>query len=109
MLLTFEDFPPKHWEHFRTTPPESTFATVRLQTARTKGCPSRKRALTMVFKLSQAASQKWRHLDCANQIGALTEGVSSKDGEEPNQHATRNARHQTLTMAQRLWFAAVSR
>ncbi len=59
-LLTFYDFPAEHWKHIRTTNPiESTFATVRLRTAKTKGCLSRKTALTTVFKLCQSAGQKW--------------------------------------------------
>ena len=41
-LLTFYDFPAAHWQSIRTTNPiESTFATVRLRTARTRGCVSR--------------------------------------------------------------------
>ena len=52
VLLTFYDFPAEHWKHVRTTNPiESTFATVRLRTYRTKGCLSRKTAMAMVFKL----------------------------------------------------------
>ena len=40
-LLAFYDFPAEHWKHVRTTNPiESTFATVRLRTAKTKGCLS---------------------------------------------------------------------
>ena len=38
-LLAFYDFPAEHWIHLRTTNPiESTFATVRLRTAKTRGC-----------------------------------------------------------------------
>jgi putative transposase len=38
VLFTFYDFPAQHWPHLRTTNPiESTFATVRLRTHRTKG------------------------------------------------------------------------
>ena len=52
-LLTFDDFPAEHWRHLRTTNPiESTFATIRLRTAKTRGCLSRNTALTMVFKLA---------------------------------------------------------
>ena len=48
MLLTFYDFPAEHWSHLRTTNPiESTFATVRLRTRRTKGSGSRIASLTM--------------------------------------------------------------
>ena len=59
VLLTFYDFPAEHWKHVRTTNPiESTFATVRLRTYRTKGCLSRKTAMAMVFKLCQCAQRK---------------------------------------------------
>jgi putative transposase len=38
VLLAFYDFPAEHWKHIRTTNPiESTFATVRLRTEKTKG------------------------------------------------------------------------
>ncbi len=64
MLLTFYDFPAEHWEHLRTTNPiESTFATVRLRTAKTKGGGSRTACLTMVFKLAQSAEKRWRRLN----------------------------------------------
>jgi transposase-like protein len=63
-LLAFYDFPAEHWKHLRTTNPiESTFATVRLRTKRTKGSGSRIACLTMVFKLAQAAERKWRKLN----------------------------------------------
>ena len=42
VLLTFYTFPAEHWMHIRTTNPiESTFATVRLRTKKTKGAGSR--------------------------------------------------------------------
>ncbi len=88
VLLRFYDFPAEHWKHIRTANPiESTFATVRLRTTRTKGCLSRKTALAMVYKLSQSASQRWRRLDGSNHIAALIEGVQFKDGEMLNQRA----------------------
>ena len=41
-LLAFYDFPAEHWKHLRTTNPiESTFATVRHRTIRSKGCLSK--------------------------------------------------------------------
>jgi hypothetical protein len=49
-------FQREHWSHLRTTNPiESTFATVRLRTHRTKGSGSRIATLTMVFKLGLEA------------------------------------------------------
>ena len=66
-LLSFYDFPAEHWKHIRTTNPiESTFATVRLRTVKTKGCLSRKTALAMAFKLILSAKRKWRKLDGSN-------------------------------------------
>jgi Transposase, Mutator family len=48
-LLTFYDFPAEHWKHLRTTNSiESTFATGRHRTIRSKGCRSSRTALTMV-------------------------------------------------------------
>ena len=83
VLLTFYDFPAEHWKHIRTTNPiESTFATVRLRTTKTKGCLSRKTALTMVFKLCQSASKKWRRLDGSHHLAEIIRGVKFKDGEK---------------------------
>jgi transposase-like protein len=63
-LLVFDDFPAEHWVHLRTTNPiESTFATVRLRTVKTKGSGSRLACLTMVFKLMASAANKWRLLN----------------------------------------------
>jgi len=88
VLLTFYGFPAEHWRHIRTTNPiESTFATVRLRTIKTKGCLSRKTALTMVFKLCQSAQKKWRRLNGHHQLAQIIEGVKFKDGEKLIQHA----------------------
>jgi transposase-like protein len=81
VLLTFYDFPAEHWIHIRTTNPiESTFATVRLRTRRTKGCGSRTACLTMVFKLAQCAERSWRTLNGAKLLGEVIEGVKFIDG-----------------------------
>ncbi len=54
-LPAFYDFPAEHWVHLRTSNPiESTFATARLRTAKTRGCLSRETASTMVFKLTMS-------------------------------------------------------
>ena len=59
-LLTFYDFPAEHWKHIRTTNPiESTFATVRHRTTKTKGCLSRKTALAMTHQLMMSARKVW--------------------------------------------------
>jgi putative transposase len=81
-LLTLYDFPAEHWKHVRTANPiESTFATVRLRTTRTEGCPSRRMALTMVFRLCQSAQQRWRRLDGPGRLAEVVRGVRFVDGE----------------------------
>ena len=88
VLLTFYDFPAEHWKHIRTTNPiESTFATVRLRTHRTKGCLSRKTAFAMVFKLCQSASRKWRKLNGENHLAEIIRGVKFVNGERQDQAA----------------------
>jgi putative transposase len=82
-LLAFYDFPAEHWKHLRTTNPiESTFATVRHRTIRSKGCLSNKTALAMVFKLAEGAQKNWRRLDGHNQLPKLILGVTFNDGLE---------------------------
>jgi transposase-like protein len=81
VLLTFYRFPAEHWKHLRTTNPiESTFATVRLRTNKTKGCGSRIACLTMVFKLMQCAQKRWQLLNGANRIPDVIAGVPFIDG-----------------------------
>lgn len=80
-LLAFYDFPAEHWIHIRTTNPiESTFATVRLRTRKTKGSGSRAACLAMVYKLMQSASRKWRALNGSKLAAQLIEGVVFTDG-----------------------------
>ena len=82
-LLAFYEFPAEHWKHLRTTNPiESTFATVRHRTIRSKGCLSNRTALAMVFKLVDAAQKSWRRLDGHNQLPKLILGVKFTDGLE---------------------------
>ena len=80
-LLTFYDFPAAHWQHIRTTNPiESTFATVRLRTAKTRGCVSRSTILTMVFKLGLSAEKGWRKLRGFRQLADVINNVKFIDG-----------------------------
>jgi putative transposase len=91
LLLTFYDFPAEQWKHVRTTNPiESTFATVRLRTDKTKGCLSRQTALAMVYKLARSAERSWRRLDGAEQLAQVVQGVRFRDG-EPVQAAEEQA------------------
>ena len=81
-LLAFYAFPAEHWKHVRSTNPvESTFATVRLRTAKTKGCLSRATALAMVFKLAKSAERHWRRLNGSDRLADIIRGVRFRDGE----------------------------
>jgi len=81
VLLTFYDFPAEHWVHLRTTNPiESTFATVRLRTTKTRGMLTRDTMLTMVFKLATCAQKRWRRLNRPERLGELIEGIKFVNG-----------------------------
>ena len=81
VLLSFYDFPAEHWKHIRTTNPiESTFATVRHRTGKTKGSLSRKTGLAMAFKLMMSAQKKWQKLNGANRIPEIIQGIAFIDG-----------------------------
>ena len=81
-LLAFYDFPAEHWVHLRTTNPiESTFATVRHRTTRTKNCVTRSTFLGLAFKLVQEAEKSWRRIKKAERIAELIQGVVFADGE----------------------------
>ena len=80
-LLAFFDFPAEHWPHLRTTNPiESTFATVKLRTAKTRGCLSRQTMLTMIFKLCLSAEKRWRRLQGYRRLGEVIENVKFING-----------------------------
>ena len=81
-LLAFYDFPAEHWQHIRTTNPiESTFATVRHRTSRTRNCVSRATFLGLAFKLIEEAEKSWRRIRGADKIELLLKGIPFKDGE----------------------------
>jgi transposase-like protein len=81
VLFSFYEFPAAHWIHIRTTNPiESTFSTVRLRTAKTKGCGSRTATLTMVFKLVLECQKTWRRLTGSSIIPLVLAGRKFVDG-----------------------------
>jgi len=91
-MLTFFDFPAEHWLHslalsamtsVRTTNPiESSFATVKVRTSKTKGAGSRKAGLAMAFKLVLAAEKRWRKVNAPHLVALVRAGVEFKDGEQ---------------------------
>ncbi len=81
-MLAFYNFPASHWQHIRTSNPiESTFATVRLRTVKTRGCVARHTILSMVYKLGQSAQKRWRRLRGFKLLADVIRGVQFKDGE----------------------------
>ena len=86
-LLAFYNFPAEHWQSIRTTNPiESSFATVRHRTKRSKGCLSREGMLHMLFKLGLCAQMNWRKLRGYKHLTNVIAGVSFKDGVETANH-----------------------
>ena len=80
-MLAFYDFPARHWCHIRTSNPiESTFATVRLRTHKTRNCVSRESIFAMVFKLVQGAEKRWQRLHGFALMAGVIEGVVFENG-----------------------------
>src|ERR1700716_2420468 len=81
VLLTHFDFPVEHWIHLRTTNViESTFATVRLRTNKTKGAGSRSAGLAMAYKLLDAAQVRWRCVNAPHQVALVRAETTFVDG-----------------------------
>jgi putative transposase len=82
-LMSFYDFPATHWQSLRTTNPiESTFATIRHRTRRSRGCLTRDGMLHMMFKLGQCAEKNWRRLRGFKYLAKVINGIPFKDGIE---------------------------
>jgi putative transposase len=80
-LLAFFDFPAEHWLHLRTTNPiESTFSPVRARTRVTKGPGSKDAGLAMVFKLLEAAEQRWRAVNGPHLVALVRAGAKFEKG-----------------------------
>jgi transposase-like protein len=82
-LFAFFDFPAEHWIHIRSTNViESSFATMRHRTDRTKGCLTRTGMLAMMFKLGMSAEHSWRRLRGFEWLAKVIRGVKFRDGVE---------------------------
>ncbi len=94
-LLAFFSFPAEHWVHLKTSNPiESTFATVRLRTRVTKGPGSRAAGLAMVFKLIEAASERWRYVNAPHLVALVRAGAKFEKGvmvERPDEAGIKDA------------------
>ena len=82
-LMAFYDFPAVHWQSIRTSNPiESSCATIRHRTKRSKVCLSRDSMLHMMFKLGQCAEKNWGRLRGFDYLAKLVIGIKFKDGIE---------------------------
>jgi hypothetical protein len=80
-LFTFMDYTAAHWLHLRTTNAiESTFATVKARTRKTKGAGSRNAGLAMAFKLLTLAEGRWRRVNSPHLVALVAAGVKFPDG-----------------------------
>ncbi|HMG94684.1 MAG TPA: hypothetical protein VK565_00190, partial [Gemmatimonadaceae bacterium] len=61
---------------------ESSFATVRHRTDRTKGCLTRDGMLAMIYKLGLCAERSWRRLRGFEWLAKIVDGVKFHDGVE---------------------------
>ena len=81
MLFAFYDFPAAHWQHLRTTNPiESSFATIRLRTVKTRNCVSANSVLSLVHQLAMSAQKRWRRLRGFGQLPDVVTDVRFIDG-----------------------------
>ena len=91
-MLAFYDFPAEHWVHLRTTNPiESTFASVRLRTKKSRNCGSRNTTLAMVFKLLENAQKRWRRIRGFRKLELVINNVRFQDGKQVTDQSNRNA------------------
>jgi putative transposase len=91
-LLAFYDFPAAHWQHIRTTNPiESTFATIRLRTRKTRNCVSAKSGLSLIHQLAMSAQKRWRRLRGFKQLADVIAGVRFIDGVDERTVSRRKA------------------
>ncbi|MCX6090655.1 MAG: hypothetical protein NTX88_09880 [Candidatus Atribacteria bacterium] len=75
-------------EPLRTTNPiESTFATVRLRTDKTKGCLSRFSLLSMVYRLALSAENSWKKLEGVKLLSLVNEAVEFVNGVQKDEDA----------------------
>ncbi|SRR6266545_6497407 len=99
-LLAFYQFPAEHWIHIRSSNViESSFATIRHRTDRTKGCLTRDGMLAMIYKLGQSAERSWRRLRGFEWLAKVVEGIKFSDGIEVKMQTRVRSKHQPSRVA----------
>jgi len=100
VMLAFFDFPAEHWTHIRSSNViESTFATIRHRTDRTKGCLTRAGMLAMLFKLAMSAEHGWRRLRGFEWLAKVIRGVKFRDGIEVRTEKRTSLRRESSRVA----------
>ena len=90
-LLAFYDFPGEHWIHLRTTNPiESTFATVKHRTRKSRNCFSRNTIIVATYKLFMEAEKRWKPLRGKNRIAQVINMEKFIDGIHENEISNDN-------------------
>ena len=90
-LLAFYDFPGEHWIHLRTTNPiESTFATVKHRTRKSRNCFSRNTIIAATYKLFMEAEKRWKPLRGKNRIAQVINMEKFIDGIHENEISNDN-------------------
>lgn len=90
-LLNFYNFPAEHWIHLRTTNPiESTFATVKHRTKKSKNCFSRNSLIACIFKLFLEAEKRWQRLRGRHRIAQVINFDKFIDGIHENELESNN-------------------
>ena len=80
-MVTFYDFPAKHWRHLRTTNVvESPFATLRLRTDAAKRFKRVDRAIAVIWKMLMVAESRFRRLKAPELMKDVYLGATYKDG-----------------------------
>lgn len=99
-LIAFFNFPAEHWIHIRSSNViESTFATIRHRTVRTKGCLTRAGMLAMMFKLAMSAEHGWRRLRGFEWLAKVIRGVKFRDGVEVRSKTSTSLRQEDSRVA----------
>ena len=102
VLLTFYDFPAEHWKHLRTTNPvESTLATVRLRTDKTKNCGSRVTVLSMVESFSQCR-ETMKETEWSSPLSGSSGRSQIRGWDSPERGRRLMGHTQNLTLSRRI-------
>jgi transposase-like protein len=80
-MVTFYAFPEGHSKHLRTTNViESPFAAVRLRTDAAKRFKKVANATAVIWRMLMAAERRFRRLDAPEQLAAVYDGRTFRDG-----------------------------